>query len=144
MNNLSTTTKAAILLTAAAQASTMLLFMYASVSKLLEMKTFQGQLSGSPLLKGFALPLSWLVPAAEILVCLLLCFRSTLRTGLILALVLLAAFSIYIIAILTGQAPIPCSCGGVLASMSWTEHLTFNLFFIGLLIAAILWGKPRS
>lgn len=144
MNNLSTSTKAARLLTAAAQGSIILLYMYASLSKLLEIKTFQGQLSGSPLLKGFALPLSWLVPAIEILVCLLLCFKRSLRAGLMLALVLLLAFSVYIIAILTVAATIPCSCGGVLADMSWGEHLIFNLFFIGLLIAAILWGKQSS
>jgi hypothetical protein len=25
---------------------------------------------------------------------------------------------------------IPCSCGGLISSLSWTQHLFFNLFFL--------------
>jgi hypothetical protein len=135
---------AARLLTGAAQSSILLLFTYASVSKLLEIEVFQGQLTESPLLRPLAGAVSWLVPAAEILICLLLLSARSIKTGLVLALLLLLAFSIYILAILTGPAAIPCSCGGVLASMSWTEHLFFNLFFIILTSAALLYGKAGS
>ncbi|WP_407635810.1 MauE/DoxX family redox-associated membrane protein [Solitalea canadensis] len=32
---------------------------------------------------------------------------------------------------------IPCSCGGLLSSLSWNEHIAFNIFFIVLIILAL-------
>jgi hypothetical protein len=44
-------------------------------------------------------------------------------------------FTTYIFLILNFSDYIPCSCGGVLEKMGWTEHIVFNLIFI--VIAAI-------
>jgi hypothetical protein len=32
---------------------------------------------------------------------------------------------------------LPCSCGGIIAKLSWKEHVVFNLFFIANSVAGI-------
>src|SRR5690606_12191987 len=39
---------------------------------------------------------------------------------------------------------IPCSCGGVLEKMGWTEHLVFNISFIVLAFVGILLFVKRE
>ena len=51
---------------------------------------------------------------------------------------LMVMFTTYIIIILNFSDFIPCSCGGVLEDLSWSEHIVFNLFFIVLAILGIL------
>lgn len=47
-------------------------------------------------------------------------------------------FTTYIYVILNYSSFTPCSCGGVLEKMSWTEHLLFNIVFILLSGLAII------
>ncbi|HZH70563.1 MAG TPA: MauE/DoxX family redox-associated membrane protein [Flavobacteriaceae bacterium] len=37
----------------------------------------------------------------------------------------------------------PCSCGGVLEQLGWTEHLAFNIGFMGLGVVGILIENKR-
>jgi hypothetical protein len=86
--------------------------------------------------------LVWLVPAIELSTAALLLFRQTIRTGLYVSLYLLCTFTFYIGFIMTGLfGRIPCSCGGVLQEMSWTQHLFFNLFFMALTLVAIIYSS---
>jgi hypothetical protein len=48
------------------------------------------------------------------------------------------AFIIYIIAIILTNDQLPCSCGGVLEELSWSQHIVFNSIFILLGITAII------
>lgn len=112
-----------------------LLFVYASVSKLLEFQDFQTQLGQSPLLGAFAVPISFGVIGVELGLAVMLCLEKYRRIGLYGSFVLMGMFTAYIIIILNFTSFTPCSCGGVLESMGWTEHLIFNVFFI--VLAAI-------
>lgn len=47
-------------------------------------------------------------------------------------------FTAYIFIILSFTIYIPCSCGGVLETMGWTEHLVFNLFFVAMASIGVL------
>ncbi len=58
--------------------------------------------------------------------------------GFYAALGLMIAFTGYIIAITQFSQYIPCSCGGILEKLGWTEHLIFNIVFDLLAIVAIL------
>ena len=118
-----------------------LLFLYAASSKLLDYEKSQIQLLKSPITTDYASVLVWLVPVVEIVIALMLVIRRTILLGLYVALALMSAFTAYIIAILNFSDTIPCSCGGVLEKMSWTDHLVFNLVFISMAIAAILLKK---
>lgn len=112
-----------------------LLWVYAAINKISTFEKFQGQLSQSPLILPFVTLVSYAVPIIELLLALLLAFRSTQLIALYGSFILITAFSFYIIAITKFSTYIPCSCGGILDNMSWEAHLTFNLG--GCLIAGI-------
>ncbi|HUH34294.1 MAG TPA: MauE/DoxX family redox-associated membrane protein [Moheibacter sp.] len=114
-----------------------LLFVYASVSKLLDFENFQIQLGQSPLLSAYAGPISFMVIFIELLLAAALIFDRTKLIGLYGSFSLMVAFSIYIYLILNYSDFVPCSCGGVLEKLGWTEHLVFNLAFVGLGACAI-------
>lgn len=114
------------------------LFVYAAVSKLLDFENFQVQLGQSPLLSAFAGWVSWGVPITEILIAIAMLFPRYRLAGLFAAFNLMVLFTIYIIIILNFSPFIPCSCGGILEKMSWTQHLVFNTVFVLLAAAGIL------
>ena len=106
-----------------------LLFVYAGLSKLLDYNDFRIQLGQSPILSPFADWVSILIPISEFLIAFLLVFKTTRHVALLFAFSLMALFSFYIYIILNYSAFIPCSCGGILEKMSWSQHLIFNLVF---------------
>lgn len=115
-----------------------LLFIYAATSKLIGYDKFQLQISKSPIITDFALILAWLVPLSEIIIAVMLLFNRTIMLGFYAALTLMLLFTFYIYAILNYSETIPCSCGGVLQKMSWSQHLVFNGVFVGLAVIGIL------
>lgn len=115
-----------------------LLFVYAAVSKLLDFENFQVQIGQSPLLSAFAGWVAWGVPILELLIVLFLVIPKLRLIGFMASFTLMVMFTAYIIIILNFSSSIPCSCGGVLEKMGWTEHLVFNLAFVLLAATAIL------
>jgi hypothetical protein len=116
----------------------LLLFSYVAVSKITDYNTFAVQLSKSPFLEQYASIIAWLIPVTECIIALLLLFNKTRLTGLFASFALMLAFTIYIYMMLHYSYYIPCSCGGVLAMMSWTQHFWFNVFFTILALTGIL------
>lgn len=115
-----------------------LLFSYTAASKLVGYNKFLEQLSKSPYLTTYANIIAWLIPCAECLIALLLLVRRTRLTGLFASFALMLAFTIYVYEMLHDSYYVPCSCGGVLAAMSWTQHFWFNVCFTILGLAGIL------
>ncbi|MFV0155305.1 DoxX family protein [Empedobacter falsenii] len=113
------------------------LFIYAAVSKLMDFENFQIQLAQSPLLSAYAGFISYAVIIVEILIVLLLCIKRTQQIGLYASYGLMLAFTGYIYLIINYSDFVPCSCGGILEKLGWTEHLIFNLVFVGLAVIAI-------
>lgn len=114
------------------------LFTYAAVSKLLDFENFQVQLGQSPLLSAFAGWVAIGVPLAELIIGALLCLPAMRHWGLVLAYVLMVAFTAYIYIILNFSTFVPCSCGGILEKLGWKQHMVFNVIFIVLAMAAVL------
>ncbi len=121
-----------------------LLFVYAAVSKLLDFNTFQNQLGQSPLLSAYAHWVVWAVPISEILIAILLCIGRFRILGLYGFYGLMVMFTAYIIIILNFTSFVPCSCGGVLEELGWTEHLIFNIVFILLSGISILFLSTKK
>lgn len=115
-----------------------LLFIYAGVSKLMDVALFRVQISQSPLLFDVAGIVSWSVPLLELFIAILLVFEKTRLIGLYAALTAMIAFTVYIVLASRFSDFVPCSCGGVIQHLSWDEHLVFNLFFVALGITGIL------
>lgn len=107
-----------------------LLFLYAATSKLFDFETFTVQLAQSPLLSAYAGFIAWAVPGIEIGIALLLIIERFRLFALYAAFTLMVMFTAYIFIILNFSDFVPCSCGGVLEKLSWTQHLIFNVVFI--------------
>lgn len=114
-----------------------LLFVYAAISKLLDYEQFRIQIGQSPMFSAFADWVAWSVPVVEILISFLLMFPATHLVGLYASFSLMVMFTTYIFIILNFADYVPCSCGGVLEELGWTEHLLFNCLFIVLALVAI-------
>lgn len=124
-----------------------LLFSYTAISKLTAYETFVRQLSKSPYVEQYASTIAWLIPVTECLIALLLLIKATRLIALFAAFALMLLFTVYIYAMLHYSYYIPCSCGGVLANMSWTQHFWFNVAFTLLALIGIvltIMQKPRS
>jgi uncharacterized membrane protein YphA (DoxX/SURF4 family) len=114
------------------------LFSYAGFSKLLDYQKFSVQIGQSPLLTGFAGFIPWLVIGSEIGVSLMLMIPRLRLIAFFISFSLMVMFTSYIIAILNFSSYVPCSCGGVLEKLGWSEHLIFNGVFVLLGFAGIL------
>lgn len=115
-----------------------ILFLYTAISKWMDYSVFKEQIAASPILRPFAKAIAIGLPWTEVLVTLLLIIPKWRLKGLYASAFLMTAFTIYIIATLSFSEHIPCSCGGIIAQLSWTQHLIFNTAFIGLAITAII------
>ena len=107
-----------------------LLFVYTGSSKLLGYEVFVNQLSQVAFLKGYAGFIAVSLPLLEIAVGLLIAINPTRTYGWWLSSVLMTSFTIYVLIMLLSGNHLPCTCGGVISSMTWKQHLIFNIFFM--------------
>ncbi|NII26833.1 hypothetical protein HB364_17215 [Pseudoflavitalea sp. X16] len=106
--------------------------------KLIDVTAFRDAMFKSPVLRPYVTELAYIIPVAEILICLLLLFDKTKTAGYYASLLLLTLFTGYIIYILVKYGSmLPCSCGGVITQLSWKQHLFLNAFFLLITIRAL-------
>jgi hypothetical protein len=115
-----------------------LLFAYAALIKLWDVSKFQVQIGNSPLIDDHATWIAWTIPISELIIVAMLTTQRFKLIGLYSAFSLMVMFTAYITFILKFADHIPCSCGGILEKMGWTEHLIFNVFFIILAIVGVI------
>lgn len=123
-----------------------LLWVYAALSKWLDYSIFLFQLKRSPLVGWAAVPLSIGLPLAELALAGMLLHTRWLRKGLWLSAGLLLLFNVYISAMLLFSKHVPCSCGGVISTLGWGEHLVLNGAFMALAAVGVWMVRkaPRS
>lgn len=121
-----------------------LLFIYASISKVLDFENFQSQIALSPLLSSFAASISYGVIISEMIIVVLLIFPKSRIYGLYASLGLMSAFTIYIYLILNYSDFIPCSCGGILEKMTWDQHIIFNIISTLILILTVYFSQAKD
>lgn len=119
-------------------AAFILLFAYTAFSKVADFTKFRSELGKSPLLTAFADYVAVLIPVFEILIAVMYFSKRTQLHAMYLSFGLMSAFSTYILIILNYSEYIPCTCGGVLQNMTWTQHLAFNTLFILMALVALL------
>lgn len=108
------------------------LFVYTAISKLINIDSFKTVLSGSTILKSVAGLLSFVIPISEIAISIMLFLPASREIGFLLTTALMGLFTLYIIYMLLFIHDLPCSCGGIIQQMSWTQHLIFNIVFFSL------------
>ncbi|MFN8271953.1 MAG: hypothetical protein U0U33_16925 [Chitinophagaceae bacterium] len=121
-----------------------LLFVYTALSKLDNYSFFQAQLSLYPFIGLFGGTLAWAIPAMELIITLLLLIPAYRTKGLKAALILLIAFTVYLLLMILYTPDLPCSCGGVIQSLTWTQHIFFNCGFIMVTLVAVLMSKHNE
>lgn len=117
------------------------LFTYAAVSKAFDFQNFRIQLGQSPLLTIYAGFISYFVPAIEIALSICLMIPRFRQTAIAASSFLMFLFTVYIVMILNFTSFVPCSCGGVLEKLGWTEHLIFNAVFVVLGLIAMVFAS---
>jgi hypothetical protein len=120
------------------------LFSYTAISKIIEHDTFVNGLSDVKLIGPYATYISWAVPVLEIITAVLLVIPKTLKYGLNMFLVLMTGFTIYISSVLLWAKMLPCSCGGVIEKLTWSQHLWFNMVFISIALYGLWLIKNNS
>lgn len=120
-----------------------LLFLYTGLSKLMDHTLFHIQLAESPwkLLSGNAKWFSYALPIGEIVLAMALIIPKSRLLGYWTSVILLTAFIIYLSILLTSGVHLPCSCGGIIALLSWKQHLIFNILFAAFAVWGILIEK---
>lgn len=115
-----------------------LLFVYAALNKIQDFEKFKVDLGKSPIIGGFATFIAYAIPALEFLIAILIVMKRYQLFALFASYSLMLLFSLYIITILKFSPYIPCSCGGILQTMTWNQHLVFNLAFVLFSIVSII------
>lgn len=115
-----------------------LLFTYTAVSKLMGMDLFKVLLAQSPGIGNHAAWLYIALPSVELIIAALLFFPGTRLKGLYASCIMMLSFTIYVGYMLSTGSELPCSCGGVIAAMTWQQHLYFNIFFTLAAMAGII------
>jgi len=106
------------------------LFVYASVGKLVEFETFQRMLRGAPMVGEKYVWVSVLLPAFELLIAVWLLVPRWRRLGFVASFWTMLFFTGYIgYLLLFRRSSMPCSCGGLLERLTWKQHLVFNILF---------------
>lgn len=122
-----------------------ILFLYASFSKIADLQAFKHAMRIQPFPHWFTGVLVWTIPPLEILVAVALTFGKTRLKGLYVFITLMSVFTLYISAILLRLFHrVPCSCGGIIQRLGWDQHFILNVFFIALACIAVVLIKQKA
>lgn len=113
------------------------LFAYTAYEKIMDHERFMNGISKVEIIGSYSFLISWAVPIAEVIISVLVLIPETARIGIWSFLGLMIIFSVYILIALIWASKLPCHCGGVIETLTWTEHLWFNIGFILLSLIAI-------
>ena len=106
-----------------------LLFLYTALNKSFDVSKTVNVIKKTPFLSSYAEGVAWVVVILEYIVAALLFLPKTRKLGLYASTFLMVAFTVYILYMMAFIPNLPCSCGGVLQQLTWTQHLIFNLSF---------------
>ena len=111
------------------------LFVYTAVSKVYDWQGTRLAMYNQVFPVWMADLLLYLLPLVEIILAILLLVPIWRNTGILVSVILMSLFTVYVAIVWLGFTDrVPCSCGGVLSSLDWGEHLVFNLGFLGIAV----------
>jgi len=115
-----------------------ILFVYTASVKLMKFEENVLAMKAQPLVPWLQSFLIFGVPGSEIIAVIFMAIPKFRKLGLCLTAALLFFFTGYVVLVnLNYYGRIPCSCGGVIITLTWQQHLLFNTFFIIISIGAI-------
>ncbi|WP_439487216.1 MauE/DoxX family redox-associated membrane protein [Algoriphagus sp.] len=121
------------------------LFIYTAVSKVYDWQGTKLAMYNQLFPEWMADILLFTLPVLELGLASMLLVSDWRKTGLLLSVLLLILFTGYVGYIGLGlSARVPCSCGGVLNSLDWGEHLLFNLAFLAIAGYGLWFERQKS
>jgi hypothetical protein len=118
-----------------------ILLLHTGTSKMMEYNIFKDQLTESLGISSLAKVIAVTLPWFEFLIAIMMLLPKWRYKGLISGVLLMSAFTLYILFLITFSPELPCSCGGLMSQLSWNEHVIFNSTFIIMGIAGALLQK---
>ena len=117
-----------------------ILWAYASFSKLFNLKKFKQAMSTQVFPKWIGKVFVYLVPFSEIAIIVLLLIPETRLLGMYASLFVMVAFTLYVGgAVFHIYERHPCACGGLFSRLGWNKHFKVNIILtIVALIGVVL------
>ncbi|WP_215222614.1 MauE/DoxX family redox-associated membrane protein [Echinicola shivajiensis] len=114
-----------------------MLFVYTAVSKVYDSVGTMRALYNQVFPHWMAELIFYGLPVIELVIAVMVLLPKFRRKGMWAGFLLMIAFTAYI-SLVMGDVfdRVPCSCGGVLSSLGWEEHLVFNL---SVLVMMVIW-----
>jgi len=120
------------------------LFAYKAISKWYDWEATKWSLYNQVFPEWLSVLVLYSLPPLELVLAWFLGGKRTRHPALWISLGVLLAFTAYIGLVLLGIFDrVPCSCGGVLGSLGWSEHLLFNMAIIVLNLIGIFYSQPH-
>lgn len=111
--------------------SLLLLWIPVTIDKIINFESFKAGILRQPISETFQFLAMYTLPLAELITAILLISKKFQRSGLILSIILMSVFTSYVAFALIGAfGKIPCSCGSIISSFNWQQHLWFNIIFL--------------
>nr|WP_068888692.1 MauE/DoxX family redox-associated membrane protein [Pedobacter panaciterrae] len=108
----------------------LILFMYTAASKLFNIASFSSTLAKSPLIGQYSKLVAWAIPVTEVIIGILLIPAPFRKWGLYASFGLMVLFTLYLLYMVFSGNKLPCHCGGVISTMTWQQHIWFNMGFV--------------
>ncbi|XVJ64744.1 MAG: hypothetical protein HEQ40_00695 [Lacibacter sp.] len=119
------------------------IFLYSGLQKIIDFENFTSILSKSPMIpNSISKEIGYSVIMIELSIVLLFFLKKCRIAAFLLSFFLIILFEGYIILMLLYSPYLPCSCGGFIEQLSWTQHIFFNLALMALSITGFLIGNP--
>ncbi|SFB39870.1 MauE/DoxX family redox-associated membrane protein [Algoriphagus aquimarinus] len=119
------------------------LFTYTAVSKVYDWQGTRMAMYNQVFPVWMADAILYILPLVELGVAVMLLVSVWRKAGLLMSVILLSLFTGYVTIVWLGFTDrVPCSCGGILSSLGWGEHLVVNLVFLGIAIIG-LWSHRK-
>lgn len=115
----------------------MALFGLTALDKSVRFERFYEELGKSPFLMNYQTEVAWGTPILEGIVVIALAIGQRVQLwGLYVSVFLMSLFTGYIYLLLNYSYYTPCLCSAALESLTWEQHLVFNLAFLVLAVVA--------
>jgi hypothetical protein len=121
-----------------------IIFAYAAFSKLLDLEQLRTTIRETPFLMLFTAWLPFVIIGSELAIATLLLSAKYRLTALYASFILLFMFTCYIYLIRAFMKMVPCSCGGLIQKLSWSQHIILNLSLMAVTLAAIVLQSKHS
>lgn len=114
------------------------LFGLTALDKTIRFERFHSELGKSPFLMEYSTLIAYGTPIVEALVVILLLTDRFRIVGLYMSVFLMSLFTAYIYVLLNYSYYKSCLCSAALESLSWQQHLIFNIVFLVLAIIGVI------